>query len=252
MEHVRETFPIGLKDKKRGGPSVAWIKIPNSFAELMTVFENPKYNPPVWYKVPGVMDFPEFAGYYWQHNRRGHTSSDLRNMMDADQKLFHNILESACRVGKPPVCAPDYFYYTTKLKKAELKAMFQRRSMIPDIQWNLEPSSCKEENHEDWPVLIEYVQNNVWMGEFLLEPPKVWDELWFARLVNETKSREDIPVRKEIVKLVTDAGLPLTWPGRRGFRLRRKWTEGETSTIREAAEFIWSNWRARMEGELEF
>lgn len=73
----------------------------------------------------------------------------------------------------------------------------------------------------------------------------------FARLVKETKSREDIPVRKEIVTLVIDTRLPLTWPGRRGLRLRRKWTEEEISTIREAEEFIWSNWRPRVEGELE-
>jgi hypothetical protein len=250
-EHVRETFPIGLKGKKRGGPSVAWIKIPTSFTELMTIFENPKYEHPVWYRVPGVMDFPEFAGYYWHHNRRGHTSCHLRRMMDADQKLFHNILASACRAGKPPVCAPDYFYYSAKLKKAELKTMFQRRCMITDIPWNLEPSSGKEDNHEDWPVLGEYVQNNVRMGGFLFDAPKAWDELWFARLVMETKAGEDIPVRREIVTLVNDLKMPLTWPGRRGLLLRRKWSEEDITVIRYAAEFIWSNWRAKVEGELE-
>jgi hypothetical protein len=84
MGSIRNTFLIALKGKR--GQS-AWIMIPTSFTQLMSIFEDPKYCNPLWYRIPGVMDFPEFAGYYWMHNRRVSYSSDCLNV---DQTIFHH------------------------------------------------------------------------------------------------------------------------------------------------------------------
>jgi hypothetical protein len=245
MEDVRITFPIGLKDRRRGGPKVAWIKIPTSFMELMSIFSNPKYVAPLWYRIPGVMDFPEFSAYRWSHNRVAPSPSSMSSALHADQKLFCSIVRSACRCGKPPVCSPDYFYYSSEGKNTELREMFARRTMLPG-EWNVATGS-EPEKHGDWALLGEYVAENVTTGAFLSEPPKVWDWRWFARLVMETKVGDNIPVRRDIVDLVSGMALPIEFPRRKGPLFRRKWTAGDLAAIREAAELYWLDWRATME-----
>jgi len=215
----------------------------------MGIFENPKYREPIWFRIPGVMGFPQFSGYRWAHNR-DHSSSDLGAVMRRDQILFSSILESSCRSGKPPVCSPDYFYLSPKGKRAELSTMFRRRRLLRGLEWNMAPSS-KEESHEDWQLVGEYVAENVTMGEFLLDPQKMWDSKWFARLVVETKVGDNVPVRRDIVELVADLGLPIAFPRRRGMLFRRKWTTDDLAAIHEAAQKYWTDWRAAMESAVD-
>jgi hypothetical protein len=58
---------------------------------------------------------------------------------------------------------------------------------------------------------------------------------------------DNVPVRRDIVELVADLGLPIAFPRRRGPLFRRKWTADDLDVIKEAAQRYWTDWRTEME-----
>src|ERR1700759_5494197 len=145
------------------------------------------------------------------------------------QLMFADIVYASLRSGRPPLCAPDFFFYSDKRKKACLLWMFNNRDKIPRIPWYCDIKTKKCEEHVDWPRFQQYVKETLPTGNWLF-PPEKWDKWWFARMVVEMNR---LDVREEIVQLVKDAGYQVKLPPRLRFHgSKRQWSRQDTQTIR--------------------
>jgi len=102
------------------------------------------------------------------------------------------------------------------------------------------------EEHVDWRQFCEYIRTHLPTGEFLFDPPEIWDKKWLARTVTEAA---EIPVRAEIVDIVRVAGYEITMET--GWFGIRSWSKAEKEVIRKVAFAHWIEWRETSEQGFE-
>jgi hypothetical protein len=254
---VKDTIPDFVRTKRnlfaldricRSDPEKsAWIPIPTNFHDVVQIFKD--YGAmPMFYKIPHVMQFPEFVGYPWKHRRQEIIDAGMfRRTMWEDQGIFYRIVFASYRTGRAPLSAPDYFYISNRDRKSELYYLFRSRTRIQGIGWNSSLETKKPEEHMDWKPFCEYIRSNLPTAEFLFDPQEVWDEMWFARKISETDVK--ILVREDIVNLVKAAGHEIT--EKKGWFGKLPWSIADEEVIRRVASAHWIEWRKKSEYDLQ-
>jgi hypothetical protein len=194
------------------------------------------------------MACPELSGYHWRHSY----CFDRADHGD-DQRLFRRIVFASIRTKRPPLCAPDVFFYDSDAKAFEVRSLFVLRGNIPGIRWNLGLQTKRMSDHVDWPRFVDYIRNELPTGEFLFCPSEwsmlaafkdehkkntPWDKVLFARSVVEIAGHTNtVKVRQETFDFVSALGYDITLP--RKSPLKRKWSQGDRDTIYKACYLYW-------------
>jgi hypothetical protein len=235
------------------------LKTPSSFSELINlVHELGKL--PNWYRIPQIMACPELAGYHWRYAYNFSHYADGEN----DQRLFRRIVFASIRTKRPPLCAPDFFFYDSEAKARERARLFEHRGNIPGIRWNLCLQTKKYADHVDWPRFAEYTRSQLPTGDFLWSPSErsiistvktehqintPWNAILFVRSVVEISGyAETIKVRQEIVDFVREHGHDIGLPKRTP--LKRKWSQEDRKLIVSTCNQHWIRWRENAERKL--
>jgi hypothetical protein len=237
------------------------LKFPHSFSELVELAKRRNGVVPTWLRIPQIMTCPELSGYDWTYQYCRGSYSD--HSLGDDQRLFRRIVLASVRTDRPPLCAPDFFFYDSDDKKRTLKMLFNRRDNIPGIRWNLSLQTKRPQDHVDWPRLVEHIQTQLPTGGFLFSPSEwsmtalgkdehhkhtAWDTTLFVRSVVEIQGyAETIRVRQEIVDFVTALGRNITLPRT---PLTRKWSQDDRKLIVSACNQYWIKWRENAERKL--
>ena len=236
------------------------LKFPRSFSELVKLVNELDGEVPMWLQIPQIMACPELSGYGWDYPYLGHSFDSVD--LWGDQQLFERIVLASARTKRPPLCAPDFFFYDS-VSKNELERLFEYRGNIPGIRWNLGLQTKRRQDHEDWPRLVDYIRSQLPTGEFLFSPSEwalhpadedehqrstAWDTTLFVRSVVEIEGyAETIRVRQEIVDFVTALGPNISLPRT---PLTRKWSEDDRKLIVGACHRYWIRWRENAERKL--
>jgi hypothetical protein len=236
---------VSTKNGKRHIEYPKWTTPPQSFESLVELVRTTAL--PTWTQVPYVMAFPEFTGYIWLH-RHFLRLSDMAegpyppSWLQWDQELFRSIVFASIRSGRPPLCAPDFFYYNDHRKKSVREWLFTYRKYITKVKWDYSVKTKKCEEHPDWPRFQLYVREELPTGSWLF-PPEKWNKYWLSRMVIE---KNQLEVREEIVQLMEEEGCHVELPRRR----KDRWSEQDCETIRAVASKYWLEWRANAENKL--
>ena len=235
------------------------LKNPSSFSELIKLVHE-LGQLPKWYQIPQIMACPELAGYHWRYAYNFSYESDRQD----DQRLFQRIVFASILTKRPPLCAPDFFFYDSNAKARECARLLEHRGNIPGIRWNLCLQTKRYQDHVDWPRFVEYTRSQLPTGEFLWSSsewsmnPMVrdehqkntpWNAILFARSVVEISGyAETIRVRQEIVDFVREHGHNISLPKRT--LLKRKWSQEDRKLIVGTCNRYWIKWRENTERKL--
>jgi hypothetical protein len=258
-EYLHRTF-IGFQANK---DETCWkapfLKNPGSFSELVKlVHELGKL--PNWYQIPQIMACPELVGYHWRYAYNLSSEWARQN----DQRLFRRIVFASIRTKRPPLCAPDFFFYDSGAKARERARLFDHRDNIPGIRWNLCLQTKRYNDHVDWPRFVEHTRSQLPTGEFLWSTSEwstnpmdrdehqkntPWSTILFVRSVVEIQGyAETIRVRQEIVDFVRKHGYNISLPRRTP--LKRKWSQEDRKLIVSTCNRYWVRWRENAERKL--
>jgi hypothetical protein len=85
------------------------ISVPMNFHDLVQIFKDYGVMP-MFYQIPHVMGFPEFAGYPWMHRGQKRLDAEgFRRSMWEDQRIFHRIVFASCQTGRRYVLRTNIF-----------------------------------------------------------------------------------------------------------------------------------------------
>lgn len=246
--------------RKQAGKKFCIAKQPASFDELVKLVRD-HHHFFTWIRMPQIMSFVEFQGYYFNSQRVWTGYGGLNHLIHShylhpsrrhDDTIITRIVNAADLTGRRPLCAPDHFFHSEDDRKAILQDYFNKRRFILGIAWDLtESKETRLHKHPDFSKLKEWIMKNIMTGLWLFNPDRS-DKVHWAREVVEMSH---LKVCKEAVAICKEElnGIVLGAPEsvRRGLFYGKVWSLKDRMRIIEAARQIWDTWRTSAEEELE-